>query len=52
MNIFIYDVYLDKYKKTVRNIEESLNKLNLQGKIRTLILIFFFIPNNPAFNGA
>jgi hypothetical protein len=33
MNIFIYDAYLDKYKKTVRNIEESLNKLNLQGKI-------------------
>lgn len=33
MNIFVYDAYLDKYKKTVRNIEENLNKLNLQGKI-------------------
>ncbi len=33
MNIFVYDVYLDKYKKTVKNIEETLNKLNLQGKI-------------------
>lgn len=33
MNIFVYDAYLDKYKKTIRTIEESLNKLNLQGKI-------------------
>ncbi len=33
MNIFVYDDFLDKYKKTVRTIEESLNKLNLQGKI-------------------
>ena len=33
MNIFLYDDYLDKYKKKVRKIEETLNKLNLQGKI-------------------
>jgi diacylglycerol kinase family enzyme len=33
MNIFVYDDFLDKYKKTVRIIEENLNKLNLQGKI-------------------
>lgn len=33
MNIFIYDVFLDKYKKRVKNIEKTLNKLSLQGKI-------------------
>lgn len=33
MNIFIYDVFLDKYKKKVRKMEETLNTLNLQGKI-------------------
>ena len=33
MNIFLYDDYLDKYKKKIRKIEETLNKLNLQGKI-------------------
>ncbi|MFA5644458.1 MAG: diacylglycerol kinase family protein [Patescibacteria group bacterium] len=33
MNVFLYDVYLDKYKKSVKNVEEILNKLNLQGKI-------------------
>lgn len=33
MNIFVYDDFLDKHKKTVRVIEENLNKLNLQGKI-------------------
>lgn len=33
MNIFLYDVYLDKYKKKVRKMEENLNQLNLQGKI-------------------
>ena len=33
MNIFLYDDYLDKYKKKVRKIEETLNKLSLQGKI-------------------
>lgn len=33
MNIFVYDSFLDKYKKTTRIIEENLNKLNLQGKI-------------------
>ena len=33
MNIFVYDGFLDKYKKTVRRVEENLNKLKLQGKI-------------------
>ncbi len=33
MNIFVYDVFLDKYKKKVRKMEETLNTLNLQGKI-------------------
>lgn len=33
MNIFIYDAFLDKYKKKVRIIEEKLNELKLQGKI-------------------
>lgn len=33
MNIFVYDAFLDKYKKKVRIIEEKLNELKLQGKI-------------------
>lgn len=33
MNIFVYDDFLDKYKKKVRIIEEKLNELKLQGKI-------------------
>ncbi len=33
MNVFIYDDFLDKYKRKTKKIEESLNKLNLQGKI-------------------
>lgn len=33
MNIFIYDTFLDKYKRKVRLVEEKLNELKLQGKI-------------------
>ena len=33
MNIFIYDDFLDKYKKKLRKVEETLNELRLQGKI-------------------
>jgi hypothetical protein len=33
MNVFIYDSFLDKYKKKLRKVEKILNELNLQGKI-------------------
>jgi hypothetical protein len=33
MNVFIYDSFLDKYKKKLRKVEKTLNELNLQGKI-------------------
>ncbi|MEI7452249.1 MAG: diacylglycerol kinase family protein [Candidatus Falkowbacteria bacterium] len=33
MNLFIYDDYLNKYKKSITNLEVELHKLNLNGKI-------------------
>ncbi len=33
MNVFIYDSFLDKYKKKLRKVENILNELKLQGKI-------------------
>jgi diacylglycerol kinase family enzyme len=33
MNIFVYDVFLDKYKRKIKKTEEKLNSLSLQGKI-------------------
>jgi len=33
MNLYIYDDYLRKYKKTINNLEIELHKLNLNGKI-------------------
>ena len=33
MNLYIYDDYLKKYKKSITNLEIELHKLNLNGKI-------------------
>jgi hypothetical protein len=36
MNLYIYDDYLKKYKKTLNNLEIQLHNLNLNGKIINL----------------